>query len=100
VTDSLRSALPRLRVAIVAVSVLLLLIPASSAAADDIYEIDGRLQDAGFDLAYTEAFEAADRPGVRIVIDYDSGSGSGSGSEDEAAYQREAEQAAELVWNY
>jgi hypothetical protein len=76
------------------VSVLLLLVPASSASADDIYEIDGRLQDAGFDLAYTEAFDAADRPGVRIVIDFD------SGSEDVAAYQREAEQAAELVWDH
>lgn len=81
-------------VAIVAVIALLLLAAASPAAADDIYEIDWRLQDAGLDLAYTEAFDAADRPGVRVVIDFD------SGSEDEAAYQREAEQAAQLVWDH
>lgn len=72
----------------------MLLAAASPASADDIYEIDGRLQDAGLDLAYTEAFDAADRPGVRIVIDFD------SGSQDEAAYQREAAKAAELVWDH
>ncbi len=93
-TGPFRSVPHRIRVAIVAASVLLLLAPASPASADDIYEIDGRLQDAGFDMAYTEAFDAADRPGVRIVIDFD------SASEDEAAYQREAERAAELVWDH
>ena len=71
-----------------------LLLTAAPAAADDIVEIDGRLQDAGLELAYTEAFDAVDRPGVRIVVDFDSGSG------DEATYQREAEQAAELVWDH
>lgn len=64
------------------------------ASADDIYEIDWRLQDAGLDLAYTDAFDAADRAGVRIVVDFD------SGSQDEAAYRREADQAAELVWDH
>ena len=82
---------PQLRVAIVTACALLLT-PASTASADDIYEIDGRLQDAGLDLAYTEAFGAVDRPGVRILVDFD------SSSQDEAAYQREVEQAAELVW--
>ena len=94
VTAPLRSVPRRLSVASVAASAFLLLAPASPASADDIYEIDGRLQDAGFDLAYTEAFDAADRPGMRIVIDFD------SDSADESAYQREAEQAAELVWDH
>ena len=85
----------RRRASIVAVAaVLLLVVPAGPASADDIFEIDGRLQEAGFELAYTVAYEAVDRPGVRIVVDYD------SDSQDEAAYQREAEQAAELVWDH
>lgn len=92
VTD-LGSVPRRLGLAIVVASSLMLL-SAGPASADDIFEIDGRLQDAGFDLAYTEAFDAADRPGVRLVIDFD------SGSQDEAAYQREAEKAAELVWDH
>lgn len=91
-TGRLRSVLPGLLVATVATAALLG--SASSASADDIYEIDGRLQEAGFDEAFTEAFSAADRPGVRIVIDF------ASGSADEAAYEREAEQAAELVWDH
>ena len=83
----------RVRLASV-LAVLAVAATAVPAAADDIVEIDGRLQDAGLDLAYTEAFDAVDRPGVRIVVDFD------SGSEDEPAYRREAERAAELVWEH
>ncbi len=78
----------------VATASALLLCTAAPASADDIFEIDWRLQDAGLELAYTEAFDAADREGVRIVVDFD------SSSPNEAAYRREAEQAAELVWDH
>ena len=78
-----------------ALAVLVLLAtPVTPAAADDIFEIDGRLQDAGLELAYTVAVDAADRPGVRVAVDFD------SGSQDEAAFSSEAARAAELVWDH
>lgn len=84
----------RLAVALFAVSAALLLAPLPSSSADDIYDIDGRLQKAGFADAYTEAFNADGRSGVRLVIDFD------SESADSATYRREAEQAAEVVWDH
>lgn len=79
---------------LVAVTTVMLLSLAPGAAADDIYEIDGRLMEAGFSGAYTEAFDAADRRGVRVVVDYASSSSSAE------EYQQEGEALAELVWDH
>lgn len=67
---------------------------AQPASADDIYEIDERLQDAGFTEAYTGWYEVVDADGSRFVVDFDSGSSSA------AAWQQEARDAAGLVWEH
>ena len=66
--------------------------PASAAHADDIYEIDERLMDAGFEQALTEAVDAADSRGVRVQVDFL------SESTDEAEYEQQAAEIARLVW--
>ena len=71
-----------------------LLVAAPPAAADDIYEIDDRLQSAGFQDAYTEAYDAYDQDGVRVTVDYT------SDSESLAAYKKEAADLAEVVWEH
>lgn len=80
--------------AVAALVVAALLGVAPTVHADDIYEIDGRLIDAGFDEAYTEAYSAAEGDGVRIVVDFD------SDSQDEREYEQEAGRIAEVIWNH
>ena len=72
----------------------LLLLPAAAgtASADDIYDIDQRLQYAGFDSAYTEAYDAADADGVRVLVDF------ASRSETRRAYEGEAKEISRLIW--
>ena len=82
------------RCAGVALLMAALLGTASTAYADDIYEIDERLIDAGFDEAFTEAYPAADADGVRVLVDFDSDSG------DEREYEQEAGRVAEVIWNH
>ncbi len=80
--------------AVAALLVAALLGVAPTAHADDIYEIDLRLIDAGFDEPYTEAYSAAEGDGVRIVVDFD------SDSQDEREYEQEAGRIAEVIWNH
>ena len=80
--------------AVAALVVAALLGVAPTVHADDIFEIDGRLIDAGFDEAYTEAYSAAEGDGVRIVVDFD------SDSQDEREYEQEAGRIAEVIWNH
>lgn len=68
---------------------------AGTASADDIYEIDERLIQAGFDQAYTSALLAHDSDdGVRIAVEYE------SHTDDEGAHAEEAARIAELVWRH
>lgn len=69
---------------------LIVLLAASPASADDLFEIDDRLVDAGFERAYTESVPAED--GARVVVDFS------SGSTTRAQYEQEAARAAEVVW--
>ncbi len=81
------------RWAVLLAAVLLLLPPAAGTAwADDLYEIDLRLQYAGFDSAYSEAYDAADADGVRVLVDFV------SRSETRATYEGEAREISRLIW--
>jgi hypothetical protein len=68
----------------------------SAAAADDEYEIDERLAAAGFDDAYTDYLrvDTSDGEAVHVVLDYDSAA---AGLEE---YDREAQEAAETIWEH
>ncbi len=79
-------------VLVLVAALLLLVLGAGPVLADDIYEIDGRLQDAGFAAAYTETYEAYDVSGFRVAVDF------ASESETRAGYDREALEIARLVW--
>jgi hypothetical protein len=68
------------------------LLPAVPAAADDTFEIDSRLVDAGFADAWTN-YSDGDR-GSRVSVDYD------TSSADQAAYDQEAAEIARLVWEH
>ncbi len=67
---------------------------APAAYADDIFEIDDRLVDAGVDEAFTEAYAAAEGDGVRVVVDFD------SDSVDQDEYEQQAGRIAEVIWNH
>jgi hypothetical protein len=73
-------------------ALLALLVTASPAFADDEYEIDERLADAGFEDALSNYANA--ESGVRVYIDYL------TDSEDRAAYEDEAAEIARIVWEH
>lgn len=69
------------------------LLTAGPALADDIYDIDGRLEDAGLTDAYVDVLEA--EPGRRITVDFDPGA-----TVDRAGYEATAKRGAEQVWDH
>ncbi|MCW2605868.1 MAG: hypothetical protein JWO60_561 [Frankiales bacterium] len=71
---------------------LTVLAPAGPALAEDIYDIDATLEEAGFAEAYVDVVEADD--GQRVTIDFDV-----SATADEKAYVDGARRAAEVVWD-
>jgi hypothetical protein len=77
-------------IAALLVAPLCVLLLAGPAAADDEFEIDERLVDAGYRDAYTTYINAED--GVRVVVEYRSDSNDRAGSE------AETEDIARLVW--
>ena len=80
--------------AVAALLMAVLLGSAPAAYADDIFEIDERLIDAGFDEAYTEVIPAARGDGVRVLVDFD------SDSQDQGTYAQEAGRIVEVIWNH
>jgi hypothetical protein len=73
-----------------AVAALLLVLLPLPASADDAFEIDGRLEDMGFEGAYSTYLGMS--RATRVVVDYR------SLSRDQAAYEDEARRIAEVVW--
>lgn len=78
----------------VAALALLLLLAAAPASADDIFAIDGRLQEAGLPEAVVDVLETDAAP--RVVVDFDVR----GRTPDDAAYRAQALQAAEVVWDH
>jgi hypothetical protein len=84
----------RAALAVAVLSLAAVVGPAGAASADDIYEIDERLVDAGFAWALTSALPAADSDGVRILVEFE------SASANEAALAEEAREISGLVWEH
>lgn len=80
------------RVGTVLVGLLATLLLAAPAVADDEFEVDGRLADAGLEEPFTTLLGFG--RGVRVHVDYR------SLSADQAAYEAEAREAAELIWQH
>jgi hypothetical protein len=79
--------------AVVLPALLLVLLAGPPAAADDEFEMDGRLADElGLEEPYTTLLGFG--RGTRVHVDYR------SLSDDQAAYEQEARRAAELVWEH
>lgn len=65
---------------------------APSAHADDMFDIDARLDDEGFSYAYTEVLPAGSSDGIRVQVDYE------SDSTTRQEYEQEAAQLARIIW--
>lgn len=78
----------------VVAALALLLLAAAPASADDIFDIDGRLQEAGLPEAVVDVLETDAAP--RVVVDFDVR----EETPDDAAYRAQALEAAEVVWEH